>query len=383
MKRAFILLLAIVSLFTISCNNEATETPSIQLSQNEIEAWYDNGTYEVEVKSNCAWEASTDSEWITLTNGNGPKGLSEVAFTLTKNETSENRTATITVYVNGYDDIFQTITITQSILLDDYFKITYTSTDNDIVTPYDITAFDAKIVSNTYENGVGTLLFDTPLTKIGEVAFYECSTLKSIVIPDSVTELGGWALFCCFYLEKIELSNRLKTIGDAAFSSCSELHDITIPESVVTIGDSTFYGCSGMWGYYGKFASADNRCLVIDNVLRHFAPKGLDEYEIPNGVTTIAHDAFYESIRLNKVVIPQSVRSIEEYAFYYCESLKTVHCKPTTPPSLGASAFDNSDDGVDKPIGCKILVPNSSVDAYKSATDWKRYESYIQGDDKL
>ena len=383
MKRAFILLLAIVSLFTISCNNEATETPSIQLSQNEIEAWYDNGTYEVEVKSNCAWEASTDSEWITLTNGNGPKGLSEVAFTLTKNETSENRTATITVYVNGYDDIFQTITITQSILLDDYFKITYTSTDNDIVTPYDITAFDAKIVSNTYENGVGTLLFDTPLTKIGEVAFYECSTLKSIVIPDSVTELGGWALFCCFYLEKIELSNRLKTIGDAAFSSCSELHDITIPESVVTIGDSTFYGCSGMWGYYGKFASADNRCLVIDNVLRHFAPKGLDEYEIPNGVTTIAHDAFYESIRLKKVVIPQSVRSIEEYAFYYCESLKTVHCKPTTPPSLGASAFDNSDDGVDKPIGCKILVPNSSVDAYKSATDWKRYESYIQGDYKL
>jgi hypothetical protein len=138
-----------------------------------------------------------------------------------------------------------------------------------------------------------------------------------------------------------------------------------------------------MSGYYGKFASADNRCLVIDNTLRHFAPKGLTKYEIADGITAIAHDAFYESLRLQSVTIPQSVTSIGEYAFYYCENLKSVYCKRPTPPELGASAFDNSDNGTDKPIGCKIYVPTSAVDLYKAAENWKRYKSYIYGDEQL
>ncbi len=382
MKKLFLLTLATIGLLAVACNNES-QVPTISLSQNTIDAWYDAETYAIEVKSNCAWEASTDSEWVTLATTEGAKGVNTLNFSLSKNESTEKRTSTIFVVSKEHYGVLQTITIVQSILLDDYFKITYTSTDNDIVIPYDTTVFDANIVSNTYENGVGTILFDAPVTKIGEAAFCECTNLKSISLPNSVTELGGWAFFCCFYLEEIGLSSRLKVIGDATFSSCSELKDITLPQSVEYIGDSAFYGCSGMWGYYGKFASEDNRCLVVDNVLRHFAPKGLDEYQIPDGITTIAHDAFYESIRLKKVTIPQSITSIEEYAFYYCESLKTVHCKPTTPPTLGTSAFDNSDDGKDKPIGCKILVPTASVEAYKSASDWKRYQSYIQGDDKL
>jgi hypothetical protein len=229
---------------------------------------------------------------------------------------------------------------------------------------------------------VGTILFDKPVTKVGDEAFCDCSTLKSITLPDSVTELGGWAFFSCTSLQEVALSNRLKTLGDAAFSSCSMLLSITLPESLNRVGDSVFYGCSGMSAYYGKFASEDNRCLVIDNALRHFAPRGLTEYYIPQGITVIAHDAFYESLRLQKVTIPHSVVSIEEYAFYYCESLKSVYCKCTTPPSLGVSVFDNSDDGMDKPIGCKIYVPNESVDKYKSAENWSRYKSYIYPDEK-
>ena len=383
MKRLFFLALVAVSLLAVSCTPETPTTPFIKLSQNTINAWYGAETYVVEVDSNCGWTASTDCDWVTLVNAKGSKGFNCVEFALSENDSSEERTATITLYAKGYEDVFEILTVTQSILLDDYFKITYTTTNNDIVTPYDNTVFGANIVSNTYENGVGTILFDNPVTKVGDEAFCDCSTLKSITLPDSVTELGGWAFFGCVYLESIALSNRLKTIGDAVFSSCSTLSSITIPQSVEHVGDSAFYGCSGMLGYYGKFASEDNRCLIIDNTLRHFAPKGLDSYTIPNGITAIAHDAFYESLRLKTVTIPSSVTSIEEYAFYYCESLKSVYCKPTTPPALGASAFDNSDNGTDKPIGCKIIVPNASVEAYKSATDWKRYQSYIQGEDKL
>ena len=383
MKKLLHLLLCAIGIMAISCNNEQPSTPYIKLSHNTIEAWYDAEIYIIDAYANCAWKATSDSDWATIERGANATGDSIIKFAVAQNISNEPRTAQIRVEAIGYTDIFETITILQSAFSDDYLKICYTSTDNKIVEPYLTTAFDATIVSNTYENGIGTILFDKPISKVGDEAFCDCLTLKSITIPDSVTELGGWAFFGCFYLEEATLSNRLRTIGDAVFSSCSTLSSITLPQSLDYVGDSAFYGCSGMWGYFGKYASEDNRCLVVDNVLRHFAPKGLDEYTIPNGITTIAHDAFYESLRLKKVTIPQSVTSIEEYAFYYCESLKTVHCKPTTPPSLGASAFDNSDDGVDKPIGCKILVPNASVEAYKTAPDWKRYQSYIQGDDKL
>jgi hypothetical protein len=381
MKRLFLLTLAVLAILAVACNNEQPSTPVINLSQNTIDAWYDTEIYIIDVYANCEWKATSDSDWVVIQKGATWQGDGVVKFEIQKNESSEPRTAQITVEVVGYTDIFETITISQSVLSDDYFEICYTSTDNKVVEPYLPTAFDAEIVSNTYENGIGTILFDNPVTKVGDEAFCDCSTLKSITLPDSVTELGGWSFFGCIYLEEITLSNRLKSIGDAAFSSCSTLLSITIPQSVENVGDSAFYGCSGMSGYYGKFASEDNRCLIIDNTLRHFAPKGLDSYTIPNGITAIAHDAFYESLRLKTVTIPQSVTSIEDCAFYYCENLKSVYCRPTTPPALGEGVFDNYDDGVDKPIGCKIYVPTKSVEVYKSAKNWSRYKTYIYGEE--
>ena len=382
MKKFLRLLLCAIGIFAASCNNEQPLAPYIKLSHNTLDAWYDAETYIIDVYANCDWKATSNSDWVVIQKGSSSTGDAIIKFDVLKNDSTEPRTAQITIEAVGYADIFETITISQSVLSDDYFKICYTSTNNTVVEPYLATAFDAEIVSNTYENGVGTILFDGPITKVGDEAFCDCSTLKSIALPDSVTELGGWAFFGCVYLEEATLSNRLKTIGDAAFSSCSTLSSITLPRSLVAVGDSAFYGCSGMSGYYGKFASYDNRCLVIDNTLRHFAPKGLTDYVIADGITTIAHDAFYESLKLKSVTIPQSVSSIEEYAFYYCESLKTVYCKRTTPPTLGVSVFDNSDDGTDKPIGCKIYVPTSAVELYKTATNWKRYKSYIYGYDE-
>ena len=384
MKKFVYLLLCAIGVMVASCNNEEQPTtPYIKLSHSILEAWYDTEIYIIDVYANCEWKATSNSDWVTIQKGENGQGDGIIKFELAQNDTTEPRTAQITVEAIGYTDIFETLTITQSVLRDSYFRITYTSIDNEVVKPCLATAFDAEIISNTYENGIGTILFDKPVTKVGDEAFCECSSLQSITLPDSVTELGGWAFFCCIYLEEATLSNRLKSIGDAAFSSCSTLSSITLPQSLIEVGDSAFYGCSGMSGYYGKFASYDNRCLVINNTLRHFAPKGLTEYVIADGITTIAHDAFYESLKLKSVTIPASVAKIEEYAFYYCESLRSVYCKCSTPPTLGAKVFDNSNDGVDEPIGCKIYVPTASVEAYKAAANWSRYKSYIYGDENL
>ena len=62
-------------------------------------------------------------------------------------------------------------------------------------------------------------------------------------------------------------------------------------------------------------------------------------------------------------------------AFSYCHSLKTVYCKPTTPPTGDYDMFDNN------AAGRKIYVPAGSVEAYKSASYWKEYKSYIVGYD--
>lgn len=76
-------------------------------------------------------------------------------------------------------------------------EIWYTSTNNDIVTPYHEinwdgdSVFGANVVSNTYEDGKGVISFDGDVTHIGYWAFYECSTLASITIPNSVSSIGA------------------------------------------------------------------------------------------------------------------------------------------------------------------------------------------------
>ena len=107
-------------------------------------------------------------------------------------------------------------------------KLTYTTDNNEPISIKN-TAFDANITAHIYDNGTGTLIFDKPVTSIGDSAFEECSNLTSITIPNSVT-----------------------SIGDYAFSGCSDLTSITIPDSVTSIGDYAFFGCSNLTSFYCK-----------------------------------------------------------------------------------------------------------------------------------
>lgn len=112
--------------------------------------------------------------------------------------------------------------------------------------------------------------------------------------------------------------------------------------SVQYIEAGAFDYCSNLNAFYGKFATPDNRCLVVNGTLVGFAPLGLYIYQIPNSVKVIGEKTFYGVHELNRIDIPNSVTSIEENAFAYCTSLDKV-VLPSSIISIGKFAFTGCD----------------------------------------
>lgn len=262
-------------------------------------------------------------------------------------------------------------------------QIWYTTNDGNIIEPMlkpsmgAITAeygFGSTLTSNQYYDK-GIIKTYGVITQIGRVAFNEASSLISITLPRQVAVIYYGAFDGCTSLSQIDLKN-VTTIGGNAFRGCTSLTSITIPGSVTSIGNSAFYDCTSLKAFYGKFASADNHCLIVDGVLNSFAIGcGATEYTIPDSVTSIRNFAFYDCTSLTSVTIPDSVTEIGYEAFAYCYSLKEVYCKATTPPTGEQYMFANNASSR------KIYVPRNSVNAYKSATYWRNYASYIEGYD--
>ena len=136
-------------------------------------------------------------------------------------------------------------------LRSDMYVMYYTSTDSNIVVPK-ADAFDANIISNTYKDGQGKIAFDIDITTIGEAAFFECSTLRSITIPEGVTTIEYGAFYNCANLKEVTLPEGVATIANYAFCNCTALHKVTIPASVTFLGDYAFSGCTYLVGVYCK-----------------------------------------------------------------------------------------------------------------------------------
>ena len=127
-------------------------------------------------------------------------------------------------------------------------EIFYISTDETIISPSQ-SGLDAVILSNTYDNGVGVILFDRPVTRVGGFSYQY--KLKEIVLPDGVLELGENAFNSCESLTKINIPPTVTHIGKSAFSTSSsssklKIESIFIPSSVKYIGAGAFFWCSDL-----------------------------------------------------------------------------------------------------------------------------------------
>ena len=209
------------------------------------------------------------------------------------------------------------------------------------------------------------LAYLRPVTSIGSYAFYGCSGLTSVTIPNSVTSIGSSAFYGCSGLTSVTIPNSVTSIGDYAFSGCSGLTSVTIPNSVTSIGDYAFYGCSGLTS-----VTIPNSVTSIGNYA-FYGCSGLTSVTIPNSVTSIGDYAFSGCSGLTSVTIPNSVTSIGSYAFSGCSGLTSVIIGSGVL-SIGSSAFSNTN------LKKTIWLTNTPPSGYSYASGTVNYVSNDQ-----
>ena len=133
------------------------------------------------------------------------------------------------------------------------------------------------------------------------------SAIAELTLPDSLVTLGDMVFYDCRSLKTVMFGDNVEVVGGACFSGCTSLSDITFNENLKTIGEMAFAGCS--------FTSLDipNSVEVLETTV--FAACTFTEYTVSSGIKTIKRKAFADCKSLKKIYIPENVQEIENDAF--------------------------------------------------------------------
>ena len=205
-------------------------------------------------------------------------------------------------------------------------------------------------------NGLTSVTIPNSVTSIGGYAFEECGDLTSVTIPNSVTTINSGTFQDCSGLTSVTIPNSVTTIGEDAFYDCIGLTSITIPSSVTSIEYEAFYNCNGLQSIVVEsgnttYDSRDN-CNAIIKSSSNMLILGCNNTVIPNSITSIENEAFYGCSGLTSVTIPNSVTTIGYDAFGGCSGLTSVAI-PNSVTAINGGTFG----------GCSgltsVTIPNS------------------------
>ena len=254
--------------------------------------------------------------------------------------------------IDGISYAFDTDMHTAEVKANDYkgdVKIPSAVTYNN--TSYSVTSIGANAFKSC--SGLSSVTIGTNIENMGDGAFDECTGLTKV----NITDIGAWCQIHfealnsnpLYYAKHLYLNNTeitkliipdgLTSINGRAFCNCTSLTSVIIGNGIWSINTEAFYGCSS-----------------------------LQSINIPDGVTDIYGSVFYGCSSLQSISIPSSVTGIGKTAFSGCSALKSVTCEAVTPPTMSNNVFKN--------VNCSsitLYVPSGSLDAYKSADQWKEF----------
>ena len=205
--------------------------------------------------------------------------------------------------------------------------------------------------------------YDSNPLYYGADLYIQNELLTDLVIPNGITDIGDGVFSGCSSLTSVTIPNSVTSIGSSAFDDCTSLTSVTIPNSVKSIGGNAFSGCSSLEDVYYTGDVADWMAIAFGDYYSNPLCNGADLYiqnklltdlVIPNGITDIG-DAFEDCTSLTSVTIPDSVTSIDSYAFDGCTNLTTIYGYKNT--AAESYAAENGFKFVDLLDSIKIEEP--------------------------
>ncbi|MGN0813805.1 MAG: leucine-rich repeat protein [Candidatus Coproplasma sp.] len=211
----------------------------------------------------------------------------------------------------------------------------------------------------------------TNVDALGKYAFYNCSRITSINLPDSITSIGDYAFYYTYSLQSVNLPEGIVSIGDNAFYYNYGLSEITLPQSLTSIGDYAFCGCSSLKsltvpdGVTSMGLGVFNNCNSLESLTvpfvgqtkdtnayfsYNFGSQNANYYNsVPESLKTVtvtsvdalAQNAFYNCSYVTNINLPEGITSIGDYAFYNTYNLQSVNL-PEGIESIGRNAFYNN-----------------------------------------
>ncbi len=409
------------------------EIQGIYVSHHTVGFNPKQGTKKVRLSSSVAWTAKSEQAWHTILPASGAAWSDSISITVEENSSLANRTDTVIISGDGFDD--KTIIVTQygtievtagnlkTILGDQLANITSltlagTIDARDFKTMRDeMPVLEEIDLSGTtivaYEGGEGTtsLFMYYEADEIPALAMSNemqgKHSLKKFIFPNNVISIQDCAFYNCSNLIKIELPNGLKNIHSQSFKGCDLIKEITIPASVEFFDSFNGIDAFNRNVSYSvisgnmHFSSENGVLFNSDKTSLYRAPTTLiDTYIVPSTVTDIYGEAFRDCNSITKILLPEGLLQIGNLSFYGCISLAEANI-PKTVTQIGWASFYNCislqniyamhvnpvefneyEDlevfyGVDM-TSCTLHVPLGSRASYQAALQWQDFQNIVE-----